>query len=167
MSHKCLLIYSVLIAVFCSCKKETCNDSVQNQDELEVDCGGVCGYCSIEYPETGHYGLNILNEVNSIFAQGTSYSLHAQFTSENSLKVTFDNSSSDINNMIWWIEGGSEINYAVSGYDDVNGIQTFESWSNSIESDVNISFSGSGSALLEIYENGSDSPTKTKNISWN
>lgn len=28
-----------------SCKDETCNDGILNQDETEVDCGGVCDAC--------------------------------------------------------------------------------------------------------------------------
>jgi hypothetical protein len=51
--------------------EETCFDGIKNQDELQVDCGGSCSACSIEYPETGTYWLNLLFGNDTLLVSGT------------------------------------------------------------------------------------------------
>jgi homoserine acetyltransferase len=51
--------------------EETCFDGIKNQDELQVDCGGRCSPCSIEYHETGTYGLNLLYGNDTLLVSGT------------------------------------------------------------------------------------------------
>jgi hypothetical protein len=120
----------------------------------------------IEYPPQGNYGLNILDPTNLSFEQGTQYSLHAKLSKHNNLKIIFDNNSADVTSSIWFIEGDSEVNYIVSDYEDVTGEQVFESFEGSIEVDASISFSGTGTAKIEIYENTSSTPTSSKTITW-
>lgn len=39
-------------------KCATCNDGIQNQGETGIDCGGPCGTCPIKYPNNGDFGDN-------------------------------------------------------------------------------------------------------------
>jgi len=58
---KLFFIPSILMVAYaCNKTSETCNDGIMNQDEIAVDCGGVCAPCPIEYSETGAYGDNVL-----------------------------------------------------------------------------------------------------------
>src|SRR3989344_3472222 len=52
-----------------TCVAATCSDNIQNQDELNVDCGGICSKCSFKihnvditgwgYKEKGGLGFNL------------------------------------------------------------------------------------------------------------
>lgn len=44
---------------------ETCNDAVKNQDELGVDCGGVCGACS-DLSLSGEAELPVVQSLQSV-----------------------------------------------------------------------------------------------------
>ena len=50
-----------------SCKKDTCENGEQDEDETGIDCGGSCSACNsvaqptIVYPSYGEYNRNILS----------------------------------------------------------------------------------------------------------
>lgn len=46
-------------------KPETCNDNLKNQDELGIDCGGVCGVCS-DMSLSGEAERPIVQSVQSV-----------------------------------------------------------------------------------------------------
>ena len=148
----------------------TCSDGVKNQDEEEIDCGGTCAMCDIKYPAQGHYGVNVLDETTTHFLIDTQYSQHAELPNGTSLKVVITNTSADIGSTLWFYNGGSEINLIISAYNESTGVQTFESEAEAAEVDLNMSFGGMGggpgSAIVDIYENESATPTRTKNITW-
>ena len=73
--------------MFSSCKKVSCDDGELNQNEVEIDCGGVCNACPIIYPNAGSYGTNMLNADSiSLMADGY-YSMRAEIPEGSSLKI--------------------------------------------------------------------------------
>lgn len=42
---KCFLLISILSCFILACESETCVDGILNQDEVGIDCGGVCAAC--------------------------------------------------------------------------------------------------------------------------
>lgn len=59
-------------------KCATCSDGIQNQNETDIDCGGPCNTCPISYPKKGFYGDNLLVRGNdTTVASGGPYSLLA------------------------------------------------------------------------------------------
>jgi hypothetical protein len=120
----------------------------------------------ISYPVTGHYGDNILDESTTQFYLSPQYSLHALLPQEKSIKIVMDNTSPNVNSEVWFQNSSSNVNYIVSTYNESTGVQIFESVTGADEVDLRISFMGSGSATINIYENGSEEITRTKNITW-
>jgi hypothetical protein len=163
---KTILLLTLPFLFLTSCKKETCEDGIKNQDETDIDCGGVCSLCPITYPDNGHYGVNILDVSTTTFYLAPEYSLHAQLPAETSIRIEFTNTSSNILSEIWWLQPSSNVNLIVSNYNESTGVQTFESVAGALEIDLRMSFSGSGTATIEVYENDATSPTRTKLINW-
>lgn len=42
---KLFFVVLATVLLFCGCKKETCSDGTQNQNETGIDCGGPCTAC--------------------------------------------------------------------------------------------------------------------------
>lgn len=61
---------------------QTCSDGIQNQGETAIDCGGPCGLCPISYPQSGTYGPNFLrNDTITAFSSGTPQTLNEKYYS--------------------------------------------------------------------------------------
>lgn len=45
MKTKLFTFLTVIIIAITSCKKESCSDGIQNQNETGIDCGGSCSAC--------------------------------------------------------------------------------------------------------------------------
>jgi hypothetical protein len=116
--HLTILI-SIFIFVNCT-KKETCSDGIKNQEEVEVDCGGSCQPCSINYPTTGTYGVNLLYGSDTLWLAGTGNSFKAIVPEGSSLKIEMNLISGDP----WLYTIGSNVGWSISSY--TNQQQTFE-----------------------------------------
>jgi hypothetical protein len=162
MKHFYLIFIIIIIA---SCKKEheeTCSDGIKNQDELQVDCGGSCSPCPIEYPEMGTYGLNLLHGNDTLLVPGTGNSFRANIADGSSLKIEMNLISGDG----WVYSQSTNVGWSISIYS--NGSQTFDAI-NGGTTELNISKiwmgSGSGTILIKYFENGT-TETKRKLLIW-
>lgn len=163
---RALLILIVPFLLITSCKKETCADGIKNQDETDVDCGGVCSLCPIDYPANGHYGINILDASTTTFYLAPDYSLHAELPIGTSVLIVFTNTSSNVLSELWWYQPSTNVNLIVSQYNETTGVQSFESEAGALEIDLSMSFMGSGTATVDVYENGATVKSRTKLINW-
>lgn len=146
-----------------NCKAcSTCFDGIQNQEETSIDCGGPCKSCPTEYAERGLHGPNILSNVSSAIS-GNSYSARVDIKENISVKVIIKNTSED--NSKWVHSALSVTGWTALGYDQANKSQQFIANGKKI-CDVELRFQGEGSAVIEIYENGSVKPTYTNPFSW-
>ena len=134
----------------------TCTDGILNQDEVEIDCGGTCEPCGMKYPESGAYGVNVVNASAFNVTPGD-YSMRAGVPVGSSLKIIMYNVSGGA----WFWALGTNTNCIIS---EITSSQSFEAPASGIMQ-VQISLSGSGTALIQYFEN-SNSETKTKTISW-
>ncbi len=158
------IIWITLIIALCSCTKETefdCNNGLMDGTEIEIDCGGICIPCAIEYPETGTYGLNLLHDIDTLFLLGTENSFKAIIPDGSSLKIEMNL----ISGVQWGYTAGSNVGWSISTYS--GGIQTFDAI-NGGTTDLKIvkgPGSGSGTILIKYFENGT-SITKQKVLIW-
>lgn len=134
----------------------TCSDGILNQDEVAVDCGGGCDPCPINYPETGTYGTNILNENVLTLAAGD-YSLRAEVPQGSTFKVILYS----VTGGLWTWTLGTNTNCIIS---DATSSQSFEAAAAGLMQ-VKVSFSGTGSCYIQYFEN-SAGETKGKTITW-
>ncbi len=158
--HLTVLI-SLFIFVNCA-KKETCNDGIKNQEEVEVDCGGSCQPCSIKYPTTGAYGVNLLYGSDTLWLAGTGNSFKAIVPEGSSLKIEMNLISGEE----WVYNIANNVGWNISSY--ANQQQTFEIL-NPGTSDVEILKginTGSDVILIKFFEN-STTETRRKVVIFN
>lgn len=145
---------------------QTCTDGIQNQGETGIDCGGPCAKCPIVYPETGIYGKNLLafRNYDTTMIPGN-YSLSAELPAGSKLRVVFSNPPNGrINYVI--VSGG---NWHVINAND-NLTQSFIV-NGAIIADKQFIFGdaffgSTGQAKMEIYENDAATPTWVKYLKW-
>ena len=117
-----------------------------------------------------HYGDNLLRNgsITLSTSSGTYYSLRVEKEVGSIVKIIFPiPNDSSLNNMWWWSSSNVSNWYEGSGSSgDVGGNRIFITESRAIYSDMRISFSGSQSVNIEIYEDGVTTPTRTKTLSW-
>lgn len=148
----------LILLLITSCKKETpetCNDGIKNQDEVEIDCGGICAPCDILYPETGAYGTNILFGADTLVLSEENSSLRAIIPEGSSLKIELTLISGEA----WFY--ADEQNWTVSSFSDEK--QTFTNIADGI-SDLelnNANTLNNDTILIKYFENGNDE-TKRK-----
>ena len=122
----------------------------------------------ITYPSSGNYGDNLLrNEsITLSTSSGTYYSLRVEKEVGSIVKIIFpipDNSS----NMWWWSGSTTHNWYEGSGSEgNLGSNRIFITESRTLYADMKISFTGSQSVNIEIYENGVTTATRTKTLSW-
>jgi hypothetical protein len=58
-----------------------------NQDEIQLDCAGVCSPCRIEYPAAGGQGDNILFGIDTLNVTVGDYSFLANVPAGSSLVI--------------------------------------------------------------------------------
>lgn len=118
----------------------------------------------IVYPETSFNGLNILSDAVTTIKSSSSpdyewYGLHAVLPKTGHLKIILKKGK-------WVREISSEINWYISDYEDYDAgtkTQTFSSVDSDRTCDLRMGFE-KGTITIEYYENGSDVPTKTKQL---
>ena len=124
----------------------------------------------ITYPSSGNYGDNLLrNESITIStSSGTYYSLRVEKEVGSIVKIIFPipNDSSGVNMWFWSSSAFSNWYEDSESSGNVGGNRIFITESRAIYSDMRISFSGSQSVNIEIYEDGITTPTRTKTLSW-
>ncbi len=114
---KYLFFIALFLIISCNKDTATCTDGVKNQDEVDIDCGGVCSACDIEYPETGAYGYNILHGTDTIVVTEENSSMTAIIPQSSTLKIELKLLSGED----WFY--ASEQNWSVSSFS--NSSQTF------------------------------------------
>lgn len=163
----------VLILLLVSCAKNKCDNGEQDKKETGIDCGGACEPCAtdpIAYPENGSYGLNILYDSIDTCAINTNYSLCADISLGQSLKIVFTNNSTAPLSAVWFYVLGSEQNFSATSYNESTFTQEFTSTSTG-HLDLNMEFGSmepgaNGIANIKVYENNSTTVTWEKNIYW-
>ncbi|MGZ3863824.1 MAG: hypothetical protein ACXVPN_01780 [Bacteroidia bacterium] len=117
----------------------------------------------ITYPATCAYGTNLLNTTDSVLTLGNTYSICANLPKGTTLKIYYPEPSGTPNGIV-------TLGYypaTVSGWLDMNApYRTFTSTTSGlIDMEVLASTASSPASLtISIYENGSSTPTRTKNI---
>ena len=112
----------------------------------------------IRYPTTGNFGDNIL-DLNKTNYEGQIFSLRATLVEGASLKIKITSLSQNP----WNYTLGSNINWSITLYDEINHSQYFTIIEPDQNSDLLILFD-TGSYLVEYYEMGSILPTRSKII---
>ena len=125
----------------------------------------------ITYPSSGNYGDNLLrNESITIStSSGTYYSLRVEKEVGSIVKIIFPIPNDSSGNMWYWSSSPTNVSNWYEGSEssgNVGGNRIFITESRAIYSDMRISFSGSQSVNIVIYENGVTTATRTKTLSW-
>lgn len=122
------------------------------------------------YPATGSYGENILGLQDGAVIDtnnfSNEFSLAAELPAKSSLRIKIKLTSGNYFDDIWWYNAGYVTGWSVSIYDEDKNEQEFTvTATEEMTADMELLFSGSGSAEIEIYENNSATPT-IKSFSW-
>ena len=145
----------------------TCSDGIKNQGETDIDCGGPCSPCPIIYPEPGIYGKNIIGKKNDETLAIGYYSLSARIPAGAKVKIRMTDAN------------GGNLNYgyvpANTNFQVVNeqglkaqsfiGVGPLSADANIVFGDGPI-FPKTGTVKIEVFENDATSATWTKFISW-
>ncbi|MBL7902249.1 MAG: hypothetical protein JNK73_09655 [Bacteroidia bacterium] len=143
----------------------SCSDGIQNQGETAVDCGGPCAKCPILYPDTGIYGINILRYASdTITLKGNKmYSALAIMAPQTSLRVRITNPQGAGINWSFILGIGKWV------LDNVNSnSQELRTTNNAsyVDAEFGFGLSAIGTAVVEIFENGANSPTRKVVLYW-
>jgi|GEM_PF-1991347 len=134
----------------------TCSDGIQNQGETKTDCGGPCTKCMTVYPAFGNFGPNLLRRDTITVKAKNQYSLRADIAENSSLKIVFTKISGS---GYWgWLTGSQ------TGWIPTGNTEYFVNFN--VKADIMILFSGTGSALIQAYEDGSTNPSWNRTVSW-
>lgn len=156
--------FIVGIIFLASCNKEDkCANGELDENEVAIDCGGDCGPCPIEYPETGTHGVNMLYGTDTLFISADGGSLRAIVPEGSSLKIELELLNGDY----WGYQGGTNVGWSISDYS--SGHQFFEALNPGTTDlrivSMNIGGAASGNVLIKYYENGT-AVTKQKVLTW-
>lgn len=145
---KYLILITIVLFTF-SCEKETCSDDILNQDEVQVDCGGSCFRCPVQYPETGAFGTNILYGYDTVFLTNQNSSMRAFVPEGSSLKVELYLISGEG----WFYT--SEQNWTISTFANNNQSFTVLNPGFSDLNLFNMDTTNVDTVLIKYFENGS------------
>ncbi len=149
---------------------QTCSDGLQNQGETDIDCGGPnCSACKVTFPFTGNFGGNILRFDTLTIKSGTvpgtsnlySYSMKADVAQGATLTIRIVSTGSDP--CAFTVDGTSVVNW-VKGM-VATGLLEY-SVTGMKSGDLRIVPCKSGSCRVEYYLNNSQTPYRTKTLSW-
>ncbi|MFZ4454759.1 MAG: hypothetical protein ACOYOT_00910 [Bacteroidales bacterium] len=113
---------------------------------------------TITYPAAGGFGANILNDTVTVLKAMQFYSMTANLPSGNSLRVNISGGK-------WYYQAiPAPINWLVSAYKETFKIQTFTVTASNAPNDLSIAFEANDNILIEYYENGATSPSRTKHL---
>jgi len=136
---------------------------------VAVPCG------SIEYPATAFYGPNVLDSAATAFPAGAStgaldFDFAARLSAGASLTVrmTMVDVSLPLPGPfppnVWWMANAGD--WLVTDFDLSTGVQNFNAHDTEKVLAMEFGFQGNGSALVEYFECGSATPTRSKTITW-
>ena len=122
----------------------------------------------ITYPSSGNHGDNLLrNEsITLSTSSGTYYSLRVEKEVGSIVKIIFPIPNDSSGNMWYWSSSVSNWYEGSGSSGNVGGNRIFITESRALYSDMRIHFQGSQSVIIEIYENGVTTATRTKTLSW-
>ena len=147
-----------IIFLFLTLNLSGCGDFRGNYEEVEKSSPGI------KYPSNGIYGTNILRTSNINIITNSEYSLRIDKRIGEIVKVVFPIPSTGGGSWGWqptrkvnWYEGSGS-----NGTDQ----RVFITESNSTFSDLPLSFWGTNTVDIEIYENGENTPTRIKTLGW-
>jgi hypothetical protein len=115
----------------------------------------------IDYPEEGLYGKNILSLNDTIYG-GDYFSLAANLAEGTSLKIKINGFDS----AMWYYAVGSSNNWSITQFDYETKSQEFTAIESDHSCDLNMLFDN-GKFLIEYFEMGATSPTRSKTITKN
>ena len=127
---------------------------------LVSSCDEDAVKASIEYPDTGFYGVNILAKERTSYTTENS-SFQAKIPEGQKLKVIITALNPTLPTDVWYLS--SLNNWAVSTLDVNTYTQVFQSIDGGLTSTLLIYFY-TGSFKIDYYENDDSSPTATKTI---
>lgn len=136
--------------------------------EDENDC---CNDNSINYPDSGNFGANILDD-NITDIQGTPYtrsyspyyySMCAQIPDGISVVILI-NKITSTGTTTWSYESSTRVGWSISSYE--SGGQQFMA-TGPIYCDLQICFWETGTVEITLYYHGIESPAWTKTLNWN
>jgi hypothetical protein len=150
------VLYIILISLF--------SLSVISCGEKEEESTTTTG---ITYPSSGNHGDNLLrNEsITLSTSSGTYYSLRVEKEVGSIVKIIFP-IPNDSSNMWYWSSSVSNWYEGSGSSGTAGGNRIFITESRALYSDMRIHFQGSQSVIIEIYENGVTTATRTKTLSW-
>ena len=127
-----------------------------------IDLNGYEVTKTVEYPEMGSDGyLNILSADREKFSRINNFT--AILPKGTSLKVVMTSTGGT---PFWGILHEENTGWTFSPHDTYNKSQVFQSTETDRTIELTILLDRSGTAKLEIYENGAAEPTRIKHISW-
>lgn len=109
----------------------------------------------VTFPQSGTYGVNLLNETDSVFStNGAIYSLCANLPAGTHLKISHAN-----NGVTGYLQGSED------GWADIStsGNMTLVSTKSGLI-DLHAGLYSSGNVTIDFYENNSTTPTRSKTI---
>lgn len=139
---------------------------------VDASVGGVdasVGGCPITYPPSGFFGQNILVPqatplTNRSTAAAYTMAANVPLGYALTIKMTVLGGTGGTSDLgpVWLL---SQSDYRVTDFDRTTHEQLFMSTLPGVN-EVDISFDGSGSARIDLYECGSPTPTRVETISW-
>jgi len=161
---KNIFLYTTILVLF-SCNPEnveSCTDGILNQNETDIDCGGDCVLCDITYPSSNSYGVNVLDSVTHMFIDGSDYSFACNLPIGTSVVVEIVGDTM-VGTSSWFYDNVTVDGWVIS--DVTNKTQTYTS---SSFGDLNLKFEflGEGNGVINIYENNSNTVTRSKTFNW-
>ncbi|WP_136482796.1 fibronectin type III domain-containing protein [Cognatitamlana onchidii] len=126
---------------------------------------------SIEYPETGFFGDNILASSFTEAKPRESYSFSAILPKNTSLKIIITRTSTHPNEEIptyWSYSTTSRVNWFIEILDRDYHTQVLEATSDDLTTDLRVYIPSKPITMkIDFYENGAETPTKSKILSNN
>ena len=113
-------------------------------------------YDEIDYPESSQFGANILYSQLTTIKANIPHSFAANLPKGTNLKIK-------VSGGLWYYAMGSKTNWEITSYDENNKSQLFTSIVSGQKCDLDVIFE-KGEITIDYYENGADSPTKTKQL---
>jgi hypothetical protein len=120
---------------------------------------------TIVYPfNSTSYGVNILNKTDSTFLSGTVCGITANVPKGGKLKIKITAKTANL----WSVNPGYSNGYCTyEAFNFGEQSQVFTVNTTEVLSDFKIAFENSGSAKIEIFENGATTATRVKYVQWN
>lgn len=114
---------------------------------------------TIDYPDVGHHGENVLSEKVRQLKHETPYSFKAKLKNNQILKVRIASEAGTEG--VWYYRNNQIGSWEVDRFDPENKEQWFH-LKGPVESDLNIVFQKGAKVKIDYFENGDSHPSKSK-----